>query len=77
MKQKMELELTQKLTASVDMIDLQSFALSAEATAGKLVKKHNGNFHKIEKEVRNFIGGENKEFTEEVLWAARWMSKVF
>lgn len=71
MKQRMALELTQKPILT-DMVELQSFVLSAEATAEKLIKKY-GNFKEIEKEVEESIGGKDKEFAEEVLWVARWM----
>lgn len=71
MKQRMALELTQKPILT-DIVELQSLVLSAEATAQKLIKKH-GNLKKIEEEVEESIGGKDKEFAEEVLWAARWM----
>ncbi len=74
MRQKMELELTQKPTILLeDMIDLQGFALSAEATAQKLIEKYGNNLKKIKEEVNMGIGGEDKEFAKEVIWAACWI----
>lgn len=70
MKQKIALELTQK-PILMDMVELYSFVLSAEATAQELIKKY-GNFKKIKEEVEESIGGKDKEFAEEVLWAVRW-----
>lgn len=62
----------QKPSQIMDMVELQSFVLSAEATAQKLIKKY-GNFKKIQIEVEESIGGKDKEFAEEVLWATYWL----
>lgn len=70
MKQKIELELTQR--PELDMIDVQELAAGCERTAEKLIKKHDGDFEKISKEVDAL----EVCVKDEILWATRQLLSV-
>ncbi len=76
----MGLELKQKQTlTAVDIVDLQTGALSAEKIAEKLVKKYKGDLKAIEKEIfstdfKYSLAIHGFNFREEVWWAAQWLA---
>ncbi len=73
-KQGLRQELTPKPTQIMDIVDLQSAALAAQAEAEKLVEKHGKDMEAIKKEafsIKNPYKG--FDLMDEIVWAAQWL----